>query len=713
MAREQTKEPPSSRRRELAAILALSAVTVVTFGNTLFNGFVWDDRHLIIEDDRLVTPANLPHIFTSDFFSLEEYDAKYGYYRPLTTLSFMIDRLVWGLSPSGFHLTNLLLHVACVLLVFAVARRLFGKRSPAPFVSALLFAVHPIHTESVAWISGRTDLLATAFCLSVLYLRRPEGARSRRAARIVAGVALAACAQLSKETALILPLLVYLQDRAHGESRRRAVSLMLPYAAVSAATLGLRFALRLPTNPLTPHPPPAHLATAAKTFWRYVGELLSPMPLTAYIQNPWIDRFGLAMVAALVSVLPVIAAYLVIRNRRRQRFLFLAFTASLIPLANLVPITAPLEMGFPMAERFLYLPSVFFCMGLGGLAAHLSRARYRTAVICGIAAVATAFGGVCVFRNADWRTSRTLFEATHARAGDSHYVKGMLAMTLAEAGELEAAEKLYRSALSVYRRQTGTDHPQFAIGLALVFLKKNKPEAALSLVAPLEAIDFPLDQLGCIVGEAHRQMGALEDAEAAFLRCLGGRPDSLSARLGLAAIARQRKAPERALRFYAAILEANGELPDVIASMGDIHRETGNLEAAMKAYRRAIELRPELDAAHVAAGSILAKQGDLEAAEARFRKALELNPRQNEARVSLAILEARQGRTREAEDRMKRVLRQDPENRAALFNLGVRYLRQGRIPLGKTVLERLRNIAPEDERTAALLERISRGGGLP
>lgn len=209
---------PSLPRLVCITLLAGSA-----YAATLGHGFVWDDRLLVVESRTIQRWTNLPRALVDDFFG----DAAEGrgYHRPLVTLSYMLDHALWGLRAPGYHLTNVLLHVASTLLVYLVAPAL-GAGGSGAFLASAVFGLHPIHTESVAWIAGRTDVIATALLLlSLLLYARAPGRRSR-------GALLAfALALLAKEIALVFPALLLLYESlfdppAWRERLRRAARAM-------------------------------------------------------------------------------------------------------------------------------------------------------------------------------------------------------------------------------------------------------------------------------------------------------------------------------------------------------------------------------------------------------------------------------------------------------------------------------------------------------
>ena len=227
------REPPKLVR---FAPLAVALVAFAVFANALGGDFVWDDRPLILGDYMVKSFDHLDHLFTNDFFFRDENDLAYGYYRPLTTLTYVLDYALHAEEPFGYHVTNGLLHALGSALVVLMLRRLeLGWR--VAVLAGALFAVHPIHSENVAWIAGRTDLVAFALsAISVLLhcgsLERARGSTGRRA-RVVGAALVFALALLAKEMAVVVVAwlgLVHLVLRKEGWGT--ALRAVAPYAAV-------------------------------------------------------------------------------------------------------------------------------------------------------------------------------------------------------------------------------------------------------------------------------------------------------------------------------------------------------------------------------------------------------------------------------------------------------------------------------------------------
>jgi hypothetical protein len=442
--RENVKVPPKAKpdsKREFPGKLALllCLLTLAVYANTFGLGFALDAMGVAQADPRVhaVTAQNLALIFQNDYWWPSSVDTLY---RPVTTLSFLFNYAVLGNagSATGYHLVNVLLHMANVLLVFQLALRLLHERMAA-FFAAGLWAVHPVLTESVANIAGRADLLATMAVLAGLLLYG-RVLTSVRWWPVVAGLfAAAAVGMFSKESAAVLLGLMLLWDLCCGSGWlgggvRRAAA----YGAVACA-LALMLAARLAVFASAPVPEmpfadnPLRGAgfwvarwTAVKIVGMDLGLLLWPLHLSsergfAQIVPATAGDPG-AWLALAVSV--AILTMVVLRYRRDKTMFWSAgmFAIALLPVSNLV-----LLIGATMAERFLYLPSIGFAVAVAAL---LYRLKDRVPVQV-IAILLIAVWSARTFaRNLDWQDNLTLARADVENAPRSARLHEMLASSL-------------------------------------------------------------------------------------------------------------------------------------------------------------------------------------------------------------------------------------------------------------------------------------------
>ena len=223
----------------LINIAAIVICAWIAYAACLSFDFVWDDFGLIVHNDQVQGQTTWCQFFTQDFWTLAENvkDASRNFYRPLISLSFVIDYKAWGLNPFGFHLTNMIAHSLTAVLVYILAILLLKKPLPA-LAGTLLWAVHPSHVENVCWISGRTDILCAVFFITSLVLFRWWMLRDKHDRLLPVAIVLSYVAALfCKETAVMFPVLCaadvyFLGGGLKGLKRKRPYLLFLCLATI-------------------------------------------------------------------------------------------------------------------------------------------------------------------------------------------------------------------------------------------------------------------------------------------------------------------------------------------------------------------------------------------------------------------------------------------------------------------------------------------------
>jgi len=499
MSRKKPARRPRSATRAFPYALVLALVAAAVFANTLRNGFTLDDRTLLEEDPRIASLARVPEILTGGY----RHGPTNSLYRPLTVLSFALNRAVTGPAPWGFHLVNVLLHAAATILVFRVGSALLGN-PPVAFIAALLFALYPIHTEAVANVVGRAEILVAIGVLGALALLLQEGPMTPR--RGAAAAALFVLALLSKENAVALVpiwgmVLFYRTEGPFG-ARLRAVAsdhrlwgfvlVTLGYLALRRAVLGalapaVQPEITFVENPLAFVPASTRILTAVKILARYLGLLAWPFPLSAdysydeiaLVRTP-LDRSFVIAAAALAAVAGGALAF-----ARRQPIYLLAFgifLAALLPVANLV-----IPIGTIMAERLLYLPSVGAVWAVAALFQAVGwiapkdkpilplRLDKGTAVL--LIAIVLPWTAKTVMRNAEWKDNLRLFESARRAAPRSAKVRTQLGDSYFAASDFTSAVAAYRGALRIY-----PDYAGAAINLGSAYDALGRHDEALDLL---------------------------------------------------------------------------------------------------------------------------------------------------------------------------------------------------------------------------------------
>jgi tetratricopeptide (TPR) repeat protein len=417
------------RRISLSTLVALVALSA--YAGSLRGGFVWDDVGNVVHNVWITGPAHLGAIFTSHVAGFDR-ELSTAFYRPGMHVVLMATRGVFGMRPWGFHLVNVLLHAACSVWVVLIARVWLDRGA---VVAGLVFAVHPVHVESVAWISGITDLSSACFGLGALWLWLRG--------RDVAGAASFFFALLCKEVAIAVPALIVLVEP-------RRVKRWIPYAIAGASYLALRWnALGgiAPARRTWNLDPIAYGASALALFSGYVGKLLLPVGLNP--AHPFHPARSLADPRAVAGLLlAALLAAAIVACRREQAVVVggALFAISLLPTLYL-----PALGETPFAERYLYLPSAGFAVlvGFAWEAAYRRREQLRAVLVVVTVLILGACWIATVRRAEDWRDELTLWTDAAAKAPGSVVAQQNLADALRESGHLDAAIDRYRRALAL------------------------------------------------------------------------------------------------------------------------------------------------------------------------------------------------------------------------------------------------------------------------
>jgi len=416
----------------IAAAMILAAVAV-SYHGALGNDFAWDDTYLVLDNPVISDISNIPDLFVKPWAGGVGYalgDAQNRpYFRPLALASMAADWAMAGPNPRVFHATNVAIHFLASLFVFFWLRKVLGRQwkngsSKEAFHSfawplglALVYAVHPVHTEAVNLVSYRTTLLSGMFLFAALLAMTPRPEHddgSTGPFRATAGVLLFSLSLLSKETGLILPGLLLTHDLVLGRlDRRRLLGVYMPLVLVSAAYLLLReqvtgegvYSFFEGLSPLET------ALMAPRIFFLYVRLCLFPNPLCPFYD--WgilgVPRsfFEPDILAGSVVFTGMVVFMLLMRRRNPLATFGIAFfLVALLPVSHIVPF-------FDAAgERFLYVPLVGLLVGAAGIAVALPGTRaLRSLGIASAVIVFTAFVGLTVVRTAEWSSSESALDA--------------------------------------------------------------------------------------------------------------------------------------------------------------------------------------------------------------------------------------------------------------------------------------------------------------
>jgi tetratricopeptide (TPR) repeat protein len=489
---------------------ALAGLAIAVYANSVPNGFVGDDKIQLLKNPLVTDPANIARLFRSSVWAILGIPG--NYYRPVQFLLYMLVYQFAGFSAPAFHFFMAALHAVNTALVYFLVRRISAPRIAV--AAAALFALHPIHTETVNWIAALPDLAVTSIVLAgVLWFARDDAGPHGAAIAGHCGIYLLAL--LTKETGvMLLPLYAgYAFFALHHrvpEFRRNAVL----YAAM-AATLALYLVLRVnalgglaPAQQTFFHlTPTSFLLSATVTAAQYLGALLWPAGLNYFhIFHPT-DAVTPTFLLSAVALAVVAAVFF----RARAGMLSYGIFWIAVTIAPALNLTGVGQNVF--AERYLYLASVAFCW-IAAWAWDALAARYKTPVFAAAAIILLACFAQTVARNRDWRDDFTLLRATLAQSPASGWVHNSMAGVYIERSEFDAALSEERLAVQYEPRS-----PVYHKNLGNILMAKD-PRAAAAEFTQLAALEPTRAESHCDLALALEASGDTRAAAAEYQRAL-------------------------------------------------------------------------------------------------------------------------------------------------------------------------------------------------
>lgn len=654
--------PPLGRAVHLFLIAILG---IALYGNSLKGNFLSDDDYLVKQNSLIMKWSGIPHLFTKDIAAGG--GERWNSYRPLQMLTYAMDYSLWGFNPVGYHLTNLMLHILAALSVYFLANSLFAD----PLLSltaSLLFLAHPVHTEAVAFISGRADSLAAIFTLLafVLYVKN---AQSPEPLRTVLCACMYALALLSRENALILPAILLLY---HWIFRQRLrIGQFLPLLALALVYLAIRLTILKPL--LSNLVYSTTLAQRAPGFpvamLHYLRLLLVPLDLHMHYGNPTFTFTDPGAIAGMaLIVLLMIIGWATRGWNRLLSFSAFWFLITLLPQSNLYPINAY------MAEHWLYLPSVGFFIALGAALAALSRRGGLEALACcALVILLVAYTWLTVRQNNYWRDPITYYERTLRHAPDNPTYWNSLGNSLSSTGRRREAIVAYRKALALKPL-----FPEACNNLGVELKDAGEREEAITLLKEAIALKpryaEAVSNLGLVYGDA----GMKEEAAALFRKAMELDPAYGEAYNNLAIEYVRAGRKEEAAALLRRAIELNPAHESAYLNLGLVYKDIGKECEAMDLFRRALRINPNSVDACYSLGRLCSASGEGDEAVVWFTRAIELDPSHEATLNCLAVEYISMRRTREAEAMLMRVIRAHPRCAQAYNNLGFIYKDAGR-----------------------------------
>ncbi len=453
----KTESPKNKSNKQIQYFIFLAALAFAVYANSLSNQFVFDDDSVVLGDPSLTKLSSIPQYFTGQ----EGFQKVIGrYYRPVVSSTYAIDYALWGLKPFGFHLTNVLLHVINSLLVYQLLLLMFaGMQSKYKdyiiFLGAALFAIHPIHTEAVAWVSGRTDSLFFTFFAAafIYYMKYREDPSDKNIALVCLFYFLSL---LSKEMAITFPAVVILYELVINRQVSASYYFKEKFIYYWLAIVSLLFLLirwyalknvpeRLSYNYFFGKDAATAFFTMLQTIPYYFRLAIFPYGMVYHYGGfmPYLDSiYRIEVIFSLLFILALLAsAYLALKNIPWISYSILFVMITLLPVLNIIP-----TLNF-MADRFLYLPSLALSFSAVALVFKYFTPKRKIPVYSVLTVIIAGYLFLTVSRNADWKTNDTLFMSADGKPGTVLYVN--IGNIYANKQDFDKAIGYYRKAISL------------------------------------------------------------------------------------------------------------------------------------------------------------------------------------------------------------------------------------------------------------------------
>jgi tetratricopeptide (TPR) repeat protein len=580
-------------------------------------------------------------------------------WHPVTWLSHMLDCQLYGLNPRGPHLTNVLLHVANTLLLFLFLAKITGALWPSALVAAL-FALHPLHVESVAWVAERKDVLSAFFFFTTLwaYVWYVAAPGWRRYLPVFFAFALGL---MAKPMLVTLPFVLLLLDywplgrltppasaagkrrkaaavasRLDRQAARRLVWEKVPLLALTAGSCVITLVAQKKAMELQVFTPLDRIANVLVAYVRYLGKMLWPLNLAVFYPHPG-SNLPLWQAGAAGLFLAGVT-YLVLKKGRKHPYLPVGWFWY---LGTLVPVIGLVQVGEQsIADRYTYIPliGIFIILAWGAFDLTAAWRRQRLALSLGAAVLLPLLMILSWVQVSYWRNPLLLFEHA-AQVTKNNYLA--YSVLISEYG----TQKKFDQALALFQETTA-----------------KKPS-------------FPTP---------YNSMGVVYSKQERF---------------------------EEAIECFKKAIQLDPKAPLYYNNLGKAYDEYGKIDAAISMYRKVIQLEPRFAEAYYSLGRALAKKGEIDESIALYKKAIQLKPDFAKAYNNLAINYGRQGKLDEAIATLKKAIEFSPSFSNAYCNLAIAYGQQGKMDAAIDILQKALSIDPENAKAKKMLDMLKKNAG--
>lgn len=728
--------------------IVIICLSCVVYLNALICGFVFDDVSAIRDNKDLRGETPLYRLFLNDFWGTPMHkEHSHKSYRPLTVLTFRLNYFFHGLHPVGYHLTNVLLHAIVSCLLAAVVVEFASVRDA--FITGILFSVHPIHTEAVTGVVGRAETLCAIFFLASFMAYREC---QRRPFMLAVCITLIYAATLSKEQGITALGLCATYELFISRRLRPQHLLSTLVSAIRGASSGLpiwlkisfrRFAIlvasgllfmyvrikimgaQLPVFTKFDNPAAAAEFPARHLTFNYllpvnVWLLLNPhnlccdwtmgsIPLVESVLD-YRNIFTLILYMVLGTIV-----YSVCVQGTFERYSAMVFSFSLLVFPFLPASNLLFPVGFVVAERVLYLPSMGTCLLVSIGCGHL-RSRHRSLTDILLIVFILFHAAKTIQRNFDWRSELTIFKSGLKVNVHNAKLFNNIGHALEQESQYENSLRYFLQAVAVQPDDVGAhinvgrtyNNLHMYLEAEQAFLKAKallprprKGQKYQARIAP--------NYLNVFLNLANlyaRNVSRLEEADALYRQAISMRTDYIQAYINRGDVLMKLNRTQEAWHVYEHALKLDQNNPDIYYNMGVVLIELGKTADALRYFEKALLVSPDHEQALMNSAILIQESGNAklrELAIARLNQLLEKGNDNERIWFNLAMLATDNRQFTDAERYFKLALKHRPTFRSALFNLALLLSDVGRPLDAKPYLEQLLDIYPNHSKALILL----------
>lgn len=609
------------KRIEKIQILVIAILTIVVYGNTLKNEFVWDDK-TFAGWELTKSFKYLPHILKGALPFPHE-----GDFRPVKGLILAVDYKLFGLEPFWYHLQAILIHLSVTIMVYLLTRTIVNTKLDqkyqqwVPFVTAILFGIHPIHTESVTFVTSSTDLIGILFFLAAFWLYiKASNQNYTRKILVACSVVLGFLAFVSYEVTLVLPFIIIAYDFSLRDIGVRGIFKNAKIYSVYVVAVGVYALMRF--GILKVYDNEGYVGdsffltmlASVKALSKYVELVVIPLNLSInheisekILALSYVDYFPEAFLAQKITdsgfILSLIllamlfcVAIVCFKKLPFVTFCMIWFFISLAPFSNLVPLNNL------MTERYLYLASYGYCLILGIIFAKLFSLRKGKYFVVFVFVVVLFFFGIGTFRrNRDWKDSETLWS--------------------------KALEQFPESVLANHN-------------IGNVFLEREEYHRAIEHYRIADANNFRhIAQVNINFANAYQRSGQDMLAFGQYQKAQIADPNNYEVYFGLANLYKKQGNTDLAVLNFQKTIELKPGYIDAYINLGVLYAERGQHIDAITEFNLALARDKNLYVAYFNLGSIYEKEGKIDLATEYLLKAQKLEPENSELKARLERLQ--------------------------------------------------------------------------